>query len=154
MAAPSPQERFDLAEKHAALLRALLSHPAIAVDANGAADRAKTHPTLFNVTDFEVSTYTKFLLPLLPPDAPKHCAALATPLTGWGPESKENLDLLAPELYPRMRVGGFMEKWEDARGRSAMVSLLILDRSKQGMFGGSFDFGSEVEAAARALTNE
>ncbi|EXJ94055.1 hypothetical protein A1O1_02448 [Capronia coronata CBS 617.96] len=150
MAPPPPQERFDLAKKHAALLRAVLSHPTMTYKSNGAPDKANIHPTLFNVTDFQMSTYTKYLLPLLPPNAADNCRELS-----FQPKNStitENVDLLAENLYPRMQQGELMEKWTDAITRGMMLSLIILDRSKQVMFGGPFDFGNEVETAARALS--
>ncbi|KAJ4515553.1 hypothetical protein HRR83_004756 [Exophiala dermatitidis] len=150
MAPTSPQERFDQAKKHAALLRALLSHPAMVYKPDGSPDRTKIHPTLFNVTDFEMSTYTKYILPLLPENAHENCHALS--FQPGGPKGPENMDKLADDLYPRMSGGGMRQKWIDATSRGFMISSIILDKNKQMLFGGSFDFGDEVEAAARALT--
>lgn len=150
VAPPSPQERFEQAKKHAALLRALLFHPGMSYNSNGSPDKAKIHPTLFNVTDFQMSTYTKYMLPLLPPNASENFKELSFQPNHTTPD---NPDLLADDLYPRMQVGGFMEKWADTITRGAMIASIILDRSKQLIFGGSFDFRNEVETAARALLN-
>jgi len=146
---PSPQERFDLAAKHATLLRALVSHPGLILKPSGEPDKANIHPTLFNVTDFEMSTYRKYLIPLLPPHATENSPALATQA---GLEPSENLDMLAGSLYPNMKGAGFINNWHDALTRGIMIASIILEARKQAMFGGPFDFGDEVKTAATALT--
>ncbi|KIW97968.1 uncharacterized protein Z519_01552 [Cladophialophora bantiana CBS 173.52] len=145
---PSPGERFEIASQHAALIRALLSHPAMNLTPAGLPDRTKTHPTLYNVTDFELRTYKEYLLPILPPDAEKISPALAL---SQAEEVKENPDLMSDDMYPRMNVGGFGEKWRDAIGRTVMITDIILNTSRQILFGGTFDFGNEVKEKARVL---
>lgn len=145
---PTPQERFEYASQNAALIRALLSHPSIRLDANGLPSRSGTHPTLYNVTDFQLNTYKNYLLPLLPPDAAKNSRALSSDPKA---EITERTEMLADELYPRMQVGGFLEKWRDAIGRGVMISSIILNPGQQVMFGGAFEFGDEVKEAARAM---
>ena len=154
MAPPTPQERFAAAEKHAALLRALLLHPLTKFKGDHFTDPANTPQTLNNVIDFEMSTYTKYIIPLLPPDATKNCRSLANPWSYNDPEFKEDMAKLVPGLYPKMNTGGLMEKWNNALGRGVMIQMIILDKSKHAMFGGAFDFGQEVEAAAQALTKD
>jgi len=147
---PSPKERFALAEQHARLLNALHSHPGIATKADGSkeVDRARTHPTLYNVMDFVRSTYTKYIVQTLPPDATKNCKALAIQPAQ---DLTENKDKLADSLYPSME--GLADKWQDAVTRGVMISMIILDPGRQAMFGGAFDFGSDVKAAAEALAS-
>ncbi|OCT44658.1 hypothetical protein CLCR_06399 [Cladophialophora carrionii] len=148
MASPTPQERFTEASKHACLIRALLAHPSMRLNPEGLPDRSNTPSTLYNVADFEISTYKKYLLPILPPDADKNSKALAI---AKADEVKENASLLTDDMYPRMNVGGFREKWTDAVGRTVMITSIILDARKQILFGGVFDFGEAVKEAARAL---
>ncbi|KIX92893.1 uncharacterized protein Z520_11369 [Fonsecaea multimorphosa CBS 102226] len=148
-ASPSPKERFDKASQHAALLRALLSHPSMNLTPDGLPDRAKTPATLFNVADFELRTYKDYLLPILPPDADKVSQALAIQRVE---DVKENPQLMSDDMYPRMSVGGFKGKWVDTMGRTMILKDIILNTSRQVMFGGVFDFGDEVKEKARALT--
>jgi len=154
MAPPTPQERLAVAEKHAALVRALILHPGTKFKGDKVTDPASTNPTLYNVIDFAMSTYIKYLLPVLPVNATKNCRALANPWSYDDPEFKEDLDQMAPSLYPDMKTAGLMEKWNDALGRGTLIQMIILDKSKHAMFGGAFDFGEAVEAAAKALTNK
>ncbi|OAL40294.1 hypothetical protein AYO20_00030 [Fonsecaea nubica] len=147
-ALPSPKERFDNACKHAAVLRALLSHPSMNLTPDGLPDHTKTHPTLFFVTDFGLRSYKDYLLPILPPDAEKTSQSLA--LQGVD-DVKESPELMSDDMYPRMEVGGFRQKWVDAQGRTMMFKSCILDTSTHHFFGGSFDFGDEVKEKARAL---
>ncbi|EXJ92309.1 hypothetical protein A1O3_00859 [Capronia epimyces CBS 606.96] len=146
--APTPQERFELAKQSAALLRALLSHPGMSFNGDGSPNRAGIHPTLYNVTDFHMSTYTKYILPLLPPNAAENCSALS-----FQPNAQitDKTDLLADDLYPRIKSGALREKWSDTLSRNVMIASIILDKNQQVLFGGTFDFGPEVQAAARAL---
>lgn len=53
--------------------------------------------------------------------------------------------------YPRMNTGGLKEKWKDSVGRGVMITNIILNPGQQMMFGGAFDFGSDVEAVARSF---
>lgn len=108
-------------------------------------------PTLWNVIDFECSTFDKYLVPLLPPDATKNSHALASAWDYTDSNFQENEGLLADNLYPNMQAGGLKDKWQDAVGRQVMIAQIILDKNKHIMFGGSLEFGSEVEEAARAL---
>ncbi|KIW82063.1 hypothetical protein Z517_05090 [Fonsecaea pedrosoi CBS 271.37] len=147
-ALPSPKERFDYACKHAAVLRALLSHPAMHLTPEGLPDRVKTPPTLFFVTDFGLRTYNDYLLPILPPDAEKTSQSLALQAVD---EVKESPELMSDDMYPRMEVGGFRQKWVDAQGRTMMFKSCILNTARHQFFGGSFDFGDEVNEKARAL---
>lgn len=100
--ATTPQERFELASKHATLIRALYAHPEMKLTPEGTPDRSKIPATLFNVTDFLLNTYNNYLRPLLPPDAPKNSKALA--ITNVD-DVKENGGLMKDDLYPRMNVG-------------------------------------------------
>ncbi|KIW63943.1 hypothetical protein PV04_08905 [Phialophora macrospora] len=148
MAPPTPQERFTQASKHASLIRALLAHPSMRLTPGGLPDRSNTPPTLYNVTDFELSTYKNYLLPILPPDADKNSKALAI---ANADDVKENASLISDDKYPRMSVGGLNEKWRDAAGRTVMITSIILDVRKQILFGGGFDFGEDVKQATRVL---
>ena len=149
----SPQERFATASQHTALLRALYSHSQTVVDKaqRANADRSRMPSTLWNVLDFEHSTFTKYLVPLLPPNATKHSRALAEPWDYEDPNFKENQELVSDDLYPRMQAGGLEEKWQDALGRQILIANIILDRTKHIMFGGPFEFGTAFEEAARNL---
>ncbi|KAL6251650.1 hypothetical protein RBB50_001860 [Rhinocladiella similis] len=145
---PTPQERFEEASKHARLINALLSLPACRLRPDGKPDKAQTPLTLYWVIDFELNTWNNYILPILPPNATKNSRALAILP---GSDFTEKPSLLADDLYPRMSVGGLNEKWSDSVGRSVMICSIILTPGQQMMFGGVFAFGSEVEAAARAL---
>lgn len=149
----TPKERFEAASKHAALLRALYNHPktVVAKSQRAQADRSKMPATLWNVLDFEVSTFEKYLVPLLPPNATKNSRALADAWDYADPNFKENDAALADGLYPKVQSAAMKEKWSDAIGRSVMLTSIILDKPKQILFGGPFDFGPEVEEAARAI---
>jgi hypothetical protein len=114
----------------------------------GLPDRSNIPPTLYNVTDFELTTYKNYLLPILPPDADKNSKALAI---ANADDVKENASLISDDMYPRMTVGGFNEKWRDATARAMMITSIILEARKQILFGGVFDFGEDVKQAARAL---
>ncbi|EXJ55438.1 hypothetical protein A1O7_08365 [Cladophialophora yegresii CBS 114405] len=135
---PTPQERFTEASKHATLIRALLAHPSMRLNCEGLPDRSDTPATLYNVADFELSTYKKYLLPILPPDADKNSKALAI---SKADKVKENPSLLTDDMYPRMNVGGFIEKWQDAIGRTVMITSIILEPRKQILFGGFLTLG-------------
>ncbi|KAK5183962.1 hypothetical protein LTR44_003467 [Exophiala sp. CCFEE 6388] len=149
---PTPQERLAYAEQHADLLRSLLMHPVMKYKANGGIgepDRTQIPDSVFFVVDFEVRTYREYILPLLPPDAEKHSHALAVFQAADG-----NTDMLADDLFPRMSVGGFEEKWTDSISRGMMISMLITEPSAMSKFGTPFDFGAEVKAAARAFLED
>ncbi|KAJ9613146.1 hypothetical protein H2200_003087 [Cladophialophora chaetospira] len=151
MAPPTPQERFTEASKHATLVRSLLAHPSMSLTPKGLPDRRNMPATLYNVTDFELNTYKTYVLPLLPPDAEKNSKALAYRNVD---EVKEIASLLTDDMYPRMNIGGFNEKWMDSIGRTVMITSIILEPNKQIMFGGQQDFGQAVKAAARALQDD
>ncbi|KAL9621464.1 MAG: hypothetical protein Q9160_004107 [Pyrenula sp. 1 TL-2023] len=148
---PSPEERYALAVKHAALTRNLILHPSTAFRGDKITDPANTPPILAYVTDFQMTTYRKPLIPVLPPDATQTCRALAYPWNYTDPDFMENMDMLKPEHYPSMEDEDLMEKWTDARMRGPFCAILILDKEKQEIFDGPFDFGEDVENAARAL---
>ncbi|KAK5053836.1 hypothetical protein LTR84_001798 [Exophiala bonariae] len=141
--------RFEQASKHAVLLNALLSHPACKLQANGRPDKNSTPITLYWVIDFELNTWNNYVLAYLPPDAPKHSRGLAIQP---GSDFTESPALVEDSKYPRMTGAALKEKWTDSIGRGVMISNIILTPGQQMMFGGTFDFGSEVEAAARAIT--
>lgn len=148
MASATPRARFEVTSKHVTLLRALYAHPEMKLTPEGTPDRSKIPATLFNVTDFELSTYNNYLCPLLPPDAPKNSKALAiTNVDGV----KENGDLMKDDMYPRMNDGSSAEKWTDSVGRTVMITQIILTPMMHAMFGGPFTFSEEVKRAARAL---
>ncbi|KEF52926.1 uncharacterized protein A1O9_10832, partial [Exophiala aquamarina CBS 119918] len=149
----TPKERFEAASKHAALLRALYNHPktVVAKSKRALADRSKMPATLWNVLDFEVSTFEQYLVPLLPPSATKNSKALADAWDYTDPNFKEDEAALADDLYPKMQSAALKEKWSDAAGRTVMITSIILDKPRQILFGGPLDFGPEVEEAARAL---
>ena len=64
------------------------------------------------------------------------------------------LEYIAP-LCPSRENGPWPgsdpEKYNDALGRSWLIAGIILDKQKQVMFGGEFDFGPEVRDLARFL---
>ena len=43
------------------------------------------------------------------------------------------------------------KKYTESVGRNLLIAGIILDDKKQGMFGGKFDFGPEVEGLAREI---
>ncbi|KAL9618069.1 MAG: hypothetical protein Q9160_007198 [Pyrenula sp. 1 TL-2023] len=113
---------------------------------------AETPSTLYNTLDFQMTTYTSYVLPLLPPNATKNWRALANPWSYNDPEFTEDLDKLKPECYPRLQGNEeLMENYGDAISRGMIIAMVILDRSKHMMFGEPFEFGEEVESAARGL---
>lgn len=151
---PSTSEIFSLATKHNTLARALLLHPSAGHEGDHIVP-SKTPPTLYNTIDFEMTTYTQYLIPLLPPKATKNCRVLANPWSYNDPDFKEDLDKPKPECYPSLRDNGeLLGKYTDAISRGMMIAMVILDRSKHVMFGGPFEFGEEVEEAARGLVGE
>ena len=149
MASPTPQERFEMASRHATLLRALFAHPRMQFTAAGLPARSQIPDTLYWVTDFEVNTFRNYLLPILPPDADRNAKALA--VFSRPNDVKENASLMSDDMYPRMNIGGFYEKWTDSIGRGVLISSIILEPGQQVMFGGAMNFGPVVKAAAQAL---
>ncbi|KAI1621719.1 hypothetical protein EDD37DRAFT_567345 [Exophiala viscosa] len=145
----SPQERLACATMHADLLRSLLMHPVVKYTPDGQPDRSKIPDSVYYVIDFEVRTYRDYILPLLPPDAEKHSHDLAVFQAADG-----NNDMLADDLFPRMSVGGFEEKWTDSISRAMLISMIITEPSMMTKFGTPFDLGPEVKAAARAFLSD
>lgn len=146
---PTPQNRLALAEKHAKLFKLLLHHPVIRRKPNGEPDQDSIPVAVYHVVDFEVRTYRDYILPLLPPDADQHC-----PRQMVFPPYEENNDLMTDDLFPRMSVGGFEEKWMDCHARGIMIAMIITDPAKMAKFGPPVDLGPEVNAAASALMSD
>lgn len=147
----SPKARFEEAAKHARLLNALLSQPSCRLQANGKPNKSSTPITLYWVVDFALNTWHNYVLAYLPPDAPKHSRELAIQP---GDDFAENPALVEDSKYPRMTGAALKEKWTDSIGRGIMISNIILTPGKQMMFGGTFDFGSDVEAAAKVIAGK
>lgn len=152
IANPTNDDVFSLAKRVAALLRALLCHPSATLTDDMITDPTTTPSTLFNVTDFMRRTYDEYVLPCLPPNAAKTCKALANPWADQDLDWKDINEDSVPGEYPTIKGNAELEeKWRDACSRSTMIGMIIADPGKQGMFGGSFDFGKEVYDCAATL---
>ncbi|KAH9895411.1 hypothetical protein F4778DRAFT_783767 [Xylariomycetidae sp. FL2044] len=87
---PTPVQVYEIAVRHATLLRLLFTHPDFKYREPPTADVYKigpgTNPGLFYVTDFVENTYVKNVIPLLPAGATRKCKALANTWAYADPE--------------------------------------------------------------------
>lgn len=156
---PSPSDIYDLALKHAKLLRACMTHPTIQrsrnADGTMVINPASIHRTLQNVTDFALKTYLDYIIPLLPPNATKINRQLANAMAYEDPNFEEKPEEMRPECYPKIKGNKkLVEMWNEAVGRGAMIGLVITDRPKMVMFGGPFDFGQTITELADDLSGK
>ncbi|KAI1770107.1 hypothetical protein F4818DRAFT_275156 [Hypoxylon cercidicola] len=162
---PSPAEAFELATKHAALLRALFLHPRYKYLQPPTADFIKpdtdqTPKPLFFVADFVQNTYINYVIPFLPAGATRKCKAVANPWAWsdpnykWGWEWDAETSTLKDaegkvQEFPKHPEKFAVGKIGDIFGRGFMTSKIVLengtDPKARLMVGGqSFDFGEEV----------
>ncbi|KAI2631489.1 hypothetical protein GGS26DRAFT_97109 [Hypomontagnella submonticulosa] len=163
---PTPAEAFELAAKHAALLRGLFLHPRFKYAQKPTADfvqpdTEQTPPALLFVSDFVQRTYIEYVIPFLPAGATRKCKDIANPWAWSDPNYKfewvwnaaearlEDADGNVKE-FPKLRDSEAVEKMGDLVGRGFMVRKAVLENStdpkaKILLGGQTFDFGEEVE---------
>ena len=168
---PTPAEAFELAEKHATLLRQLYSHPEFKYLEPPTAAICKTdpdtHPALFWATDFVQNTYVDYILPFLPEGATRKCKALGNPWAyadpdyqwewQWDAEARALKDAAGNAVpFPELREQKATKLVRDITSRTVMAEKILLgsqsDPMVRMMFGGrEFDFGEDIKQAAKNL---
>lgn len=113
---------------------ACTSHPLYSSDEEAL---HRTHPTLWNVIDFQRRTWTHYVNCLISPKA--------------GVELRGATEPDAPDVWPPFD----QEAYCDMITANMTTAMVVLDRGgHQALFGGRFDFGQEVKNVARAITGE
>ncbi|RYP41657.1 hypothetical protein DL767_000862 [Monosporascus sp. MG133] len=168
---PTPAQAYELAEKHAALLRQLYNHPQFKYLEPPTATIYKidpnTEPALFWVADFVQNTYVNYIIPFLPAGASRKCKALANPWAHadpnyqWEWEWDAQAGILKdasgkPVEFPRLPESQAKEKVSDVVTRGFMTKKIVLenetDVKARLMIGGkTFDFGEDIKNAVRNL---
>ncbi|KAL7629663.1 hypothetical protein AAE478_001186 [Parahypoxylon ruwenzoriense] len=167
---PTPAEAFDLATKHAALLRGLFLDPRFKYLQPPTADfirpnTVETPPALIFVSDFVQKTYIEYVIPFLPPGATRKCKAIGNPWAWndpnykweweWDAETSTLKDAAGNvKQFPRLQEREAVEKMTDLVGRGFMISKVILEnrsdpKARLLVGGQTFDFGDEVEKVTR-----
>ncbi|KAI6083075.1 hypothetical protein F4821DRAFT_245579 [Hypoxylon rubiginosum] len=162
---PSPAEAFELATKHAALLRALFLDPRYRYLQPPTAefikpDTDQTPLPLFFVADFVQETYINYVIPFLPAGATRKCKAVANPWAWndpnytweweWDAQTSTFKDAEGKaHEFPKHSDKFGVEKMGDVFSRGFMTSKIVLenatDMKARLMLGGkTFDFGEEV----------
>lgn len=168
---PTPRQAFNLARKHAELLRLLFNHPQFAYTSPPNAtqypvDTEKTPVALLMVSDFVQTSYIEHVIPFLPSGASRKTKEIANPWAHaddsytweweWDEDKGELRDKSTGEVQKFPALG---RKGKEMRGdiwtRAFMAGKCICDNGSDAkaklMIGGeSFDFGEE----ARRLIQE
>ncbi|KAI2606759.1 hypothetical protein GGR54DRAFT_407729 [Hypoxylon sp. NC1633] len=162
---PTPAEAFELATKHAALLRALFHDPPFKylqppTPAFIKPDTANTPMALLFVADFVQTTYVEYVVPFLPAGATRKCKDIANPWAWsanttweleWDPQTSTLKDAAGNvQDFPKLPNSEAVSKMSDVLSRGFMARKIILengtDPKARLLAGGqSFDFGEEVE---------
>ncbi|KAI0012774.1 hypothetical protein F4779DRAFT_566777 [Xylariaceae sp. FL0662B] len=167
---PTPAEAFDLATKHAALLRGLFLDPRFKYAQPPTADFVKPDPNqtpmaLLFVSDFVQRTYVEYVVPFLPAGATRKCKAIGNPWAWsdpnyqweweWDDQTKTLKDAAGNvKEFPKLPKSEAVEKMSDIIGRGFMTRKIILenrtDMKARLLVGGqTCDFGAEVERLVR-----
>ncbi|KAI1768373.1 hypothetical protein GGR53DRAFT_407941 [Hypoxylon sp. FL1150] len=162
---PSPAEAFELAAKHAALLRALFLDPRYKYLQPPTAefikpDTDQTPRALFFIADFVQNTYINYVIPFLPTGATRKCKAVANPWAWNDPNYKWEWEWDAQtstlkdadgrvKEFPKHPDEFGVEKMGDVFSRGFMTRKIVLENGTDAkarlLLGGeSFDFGEEV----------
>jgi hypothetical protein len=169
---PTPKQAFDIARKHAELLRHLFNHPQYVYSSPPTAiryptDTEKTPVALLLVSDFVQTTYIQHVLPFLPPGVSRKTKEVANPWA-YADETYEwewEWDEAKGELrnkedgklqkFPDLGAEG-VEKRGDIWTRSFLAGKCICENATDAkarlMIGGqSFDFGEEARSIIKSL---
>ncbi|KAH6659185.1 hypothetical protein BKA67DRAFT_543801 [Truncatella angustata] len=169
---PTPRQAFDLARKHAELLRHLFNHPQYVYSSPPTAaryptDTSRTPVALLMVTDFVQTTYVEHVLPFLPPGASRRVREVGNPWAyadaghvwewEWDEEKGEIRDKRdgAVQEFPSLGDAKGTEMRGDVWSRAFMAGKCICEngtdpKAKLMIGGQSFDFG---EDARRIITS-
>ncbi|KAI0379354.1 hypothetical protein F5Y04DRAFT_259607 [Hypomontagnella monticulosa] len=163
---PTPTEAFDLAAKHAALLRGLFLDPRFKYAQKPTADFVKpdaeqTPLALLFVSDFVQRTYIDYVIPFLPAGSTRKCKDIANPWAWDDPNyqfewvwnaAAARLEDASGNVkeFPKLQNNEAVEKMGDLVGRGFMVRKAVLEnrtdpKAKLLLGGEPFDFGEEIE---------
>ncbi|KAH7324771.1 hypothetical protein B0I35DRAFT_475989 [Stachybotrys elegans] len=164
---------YQLAVRHAALLRALYAHPRIQfleppTPEIHKFDKDRTNPGVFFLADFVQNTYVKYILPLLPPGASRKCKELGNPWAyadasfpwewTWDADTSTFKDSQGNAVpFPAVPQSERTSLTVDIRTRTMTVEMLIGDRAiplQQQMMGlGGVDLGDDVKNAQKDVVS-
>ncbi|KAI1077425.1 hypothetical protein F5B20DRAFT_583420 [Whalleya microplaca] len=160
-----PAEAYDLAAKHATLLRSLFNHTQFHYLGPPTAERypvdlERTSPALYFLTDFVQNTYVEFVIPFLPAGATRKVKEIANPWAyadpnyhwewTWDAEANAIKDASGNSVpFPTLSPAVVKDKISDLIMRSMMAKKLILEnetdpKARLLLGGQTFDFGEEV----------
>ncbi|KAI1398659.1 hypothetical protein F4819DRAFT_467868 [Hypoxylon fuscum] len=163
---PSPAEAFELATKHAALLRGLFLSPRFKYAQPPTADFIKPDPqqtplALLFVADFVQRTYVEFVVPFLPPGSTRKCKDIANPWAWddpnyqweweWDAETSTMKDAAGNvKEFPKLEESEAVSKMGDILTRGFMARKIVLEnttdpKARMLVGGQSFDFGKDME---------
>ncbi|KAK7747741.1 hypothetical protein SLS62_008885 [Diatrype stigma] len=168
---PTPAQAFELAEKHATLLRHLFNHPQFKYLEPPTAQIYKvdptTEPALRWVADFVQNTYVTCVIPFLPVGATRKCKALGNPWAyadasypwewEWDGQSGALKDASGTVVeFPKLPARDAKDKVGDVVTRGFMTKKIVLENATDPkarlMIGGkTFDFGEDIKEAVRNL---
>ncbi len=168
---PTPAQAFELAEKHAALLRHLYNHTQFKYLEPPTATIYKidpeTEPALFWMADFVQNTYVNCVIPFLPVGATRKCKALGNPWAHadpsyqweweWDAQAAVLKDASGSSIdFPRLPEAQAKEKIGDVITRGFMTKKIVLEngtdpKARLIIGGKTFDFGEDVRQAVEHL---